>query len=84
VATASAIATQCVCGRACRGVRDRKLARERRSGDRDGPRADECARQRASRDGVCEINCESSKSLAGQSTVERPSPPIKAARRRRR
>ena len=48
VAAVSAIATQCVCGRACRGVRDRKLARERRRGDRDGARADERGRQRAS------------------------------------
>jgi hypothetical protein len=50
VAAASAIATQRVCGRACRGVRDRKLARKRRRRDRDEARAEERARQRASRD----------------------------------
>jgi len=46
---ASARATQQVCGSACRRGRDRRLARQRRRRDLDEARADERARQRASR-----------------------------------
>jgi len=46
-----ALATQCVCGPACRAARDRKLARARRRREIDDYRADECDRQRASRAG---------------------------------
>lgn len=41
--------TQCVCSRACRAARDRKLARIRRARDIEGYRADEQRRQRESR-----------------------------------
>src|SRR5688572_9093355 len=44
-----AVATQCVCSRACRAARDRKLARIRRAKDIKGYRADEQQRQRDSR-----------------------------------
>lgn len=46
---ASAQATQRVCGSECRRGRDRKLARQRRRLDLDEVRAEERARQRASR-----------------------------------
>ncbi|HEY8041702.1 MAG TPA: hypothetical protein VIF15_17980 [Polyangiaceae bacterium] len=41
--------TQRVCGAECRAIRNRKLARARRSLAIDDYRADECARQEASR-----------------------------------
>jgi tRNA A-37 threonylcarbamoyl transferase component Bud32 len=44
-----ALATQMVCGAPCRAARDRRLARQRRSGDIDGYRADERRRQQACR-----------------------------------
>jgi hypothetical protein len=43
------VTTQCVCSRACRAARDRKLARIRRAKDIEGYRADEQRRQRESR-----------------------------------
>ena len=49
LAAASARATQRVCGVACRGTRDRKLARARRLRAPDEARTDERERQRASR-----------------------------------
>ena len=46
----SALSTQCVCSKACRALRDRKLARERRRCDLDDARIDERDRQRARRE----------------------------------
>jgi hypothetical protein len=43
------VTTQCICSRACRVARDRKLARIRRAKDIEGYRADEQRRQRESR-----------------------------------
>jgi len=50
VAAASARATQRVCSKECRRVRDRKLARSRRRRDLEATRAEERERQRASRE----------------------------------
>jgi Ni/Co efflux regulator RcnB len=76
VAAASASATQRVCSIECRGVRDRKQARERRRRDVDEARADERERQRGSRDrrsatsgchvGPSEDKCPLSRAEVGQ------------------